>query len=44
VILLDSGDIRGKSREFDALIDVLKAIEGQNIRFRKDIATEGIIL
>lgn len=44
VILLDSEDIQGKPKEFDALIDALSAMEGQEIQLRKDIVKAEICL
>ena len=37
VVLIDDDDIKRKPKEFDAVIDALSAMEGQEIPSRKDI-------
>ncbi len=44
VILRDSEDIRGKPKEFDAVIDALSAMEVQEIPSKKDIVKAEVCL
>jgi len=44
VVLLDSDDIKSKPEEFNAVIDAISAMEGQDIPARKDIVKAEICL